>query len=404
MRRWRGAASRSAHVLDHAVGRRLARRQVVIDSRLPAHFMVVRPVLEALRDDPRVDVWACSAEGRADTTAAFVEAGLGDRGLTREQCAWRRFDIYINGDPWCVAPLHRCAHWINFFHGVAGKYDLDRPSPDAHLFDLYDRVAFVNTDRMRRYLASGVVTPGQAALVGYPKLDCLVSGRADRTAIRRNLGLEPWRPTIMYAPTWSSASSLHVAGEAILDTLLAMQCNVIAKLHDNCFVRGERCAGDVDWRARLERFASVPGFHLATSADSVPYMAASDILITDHSSIGFEALAVDQPVIVFDAPDLPRVARINPEKVALLRSAADVVQTVDELARAVTDVLGNPSRRSAERRRVGSEMFHAPGGATARALEIIYDLLNLPLPAGAARSTVVASPSANGATASAAGG
>jgi CDP-glycerol glycerophosphotransferase (TagB/SpsB family) len=359
----------------------MTRRQVVFDSRIPAHFMVVRPVLDALRNDPRVDVWVCSAEGRADTTTAFVEAGLGDRQLTRDQCAWRRFDVYMNGDPWCVAPLHRCAHWINFFHGVAGKYDLDRPPRDAHLFDLYDRVAFINRDRMQRYLESGIVRPDQVALVGYPKLDRLVSGAADGIAVRRRLGLDVDRATAIYAPTWSSASSLHLAGEAIVETLLSKGLNVIAKLHDNCFRPGERCAGDIDWRERLQRFAADPQFHLATSADSVPYMAASDILITDHSSIGFEALAVDQPVIVFDAPDLPRVARINPEKVALLRSAADVVSTVDELATTVTDVLCNPSRRSADRRRVASEMFYAPGGATSRALEMIYRLLGLPAPA-----------------------
>jgi hypothetical protein len=393
MRHWRRTATRSLHAIDHAVGRRVARRQVVFDSRLPVHFMVVRPVLEALRDDPRVDVWVCSAEGRADTTAAFIEAGLGDRQLTRDECAWRRFDVYMNGDPWCVAPLRRCAHWINFFHGVAGKYDLDRPSRDAHLFDVFDRVAFVNTDRMRRYLELGVVTPEQVALVGYPKLDRLVSGTADGIAVRRRLRLDVDRPTVMYAPTWSSASSLHVAGEAIIETLLSMRCNVIAKLHDNCFLRGERCAGDVDWRQRLQRFAAAPQFHLATSADSVAYMAASDILITDHSSIGFEALAVDQPVIVFDAPDLARVARINPEKVALLRSASDVVRTVEELSTTVTDVLRNPSRRSADRRRVASDMFYAPGGATTRALEMIYELLRLPAPAGAMRPSVVASSS-----------
>lgn len=381
MRRWRQAATRTLHAIDQGVGRRMARRQVVLDNRLAVHFMVVRPVIEALRDDPRVDLWVCSGDGRADTTAAFVEAGLGDRQLTRDQIKWRRFDVYMNGDPWSVAPLRRCAHWINFFHGVAGKYDLDQPSKEARLFDRYDRVAFVNTDRMRRYLALGIVRREQAALVGYPKLDRLVSGTADGIAVRRRLGLDVDRPTVMYAPTWSSASSLHVAGEAIIDTLLSMDCNVIAKLHDNCFLRGERCAGDIDWRERLQRFAADSRFHLATSADSVPFMAASDILITDHSSIGFEAQAVDQPVIVFDAPDLVRVARINPEKVALLRSAADVVRTVEELRTAVSDVLRNPSRRSADRRRVASEMFYAPGGATSRALELIYELLDLPAPA-----------------------
>ena len=193
----RRAVSRSLHAIDHAAGRWRGPRQVLVDSRIPAHFMVVRPVVEALRDDPRVAVWVCSAEGRADTVAAFEESGLGDRLVTREHCTWRRFDLYMNGDPWCVASLRRCARWINFFHWVAGKYGLDAPPPDAHLFDLYDRVGFVNRDRMRRYLGSGIVRPEQAVLVGYPKLDRLVTDPPDGIVLRRSIGLDSDRPTVM---------------------------------------------------------------------------------------------------------------------------------------------------------------------------------------------------------------
>ncbi len=48
--------------------------------------------------------------------------------VTREQAEWRRFSLYFNADPWVAARLRRCQHRINFFHGVAGKYDLDLPS------------------------------------------------------------------------------------------------------------------------------------------------------------------------------------------------------------------------------------------------------------------------------------
>jgi hypothetical protein len=385
--RIRRAITQSLHAVDHAAAHWRGRRQVLLYSRIPAHFMAVRPVIEALREDPRVDVSVCSAEGRADTIAAFGESGLADRLLARQQCTWRRFDLYIDGDPWVLADLHRCARRINFFHGVAGKYGLDAPPFDAHLFDWYDRVAFVNRDRMRRYLAARIVKPRQAVLVGFPKLDRLVTDPPDGDMVRRDLGLIPGRLTIMYAPTWSYASSLHIAGEAIIETLLGIGANVIAKLHDNCFERGERFAAGVDWRERLWKFNGRPGFHLATSADSTLYVAASDIIVTDHSSIGFEACAVDRPVIVFDAPDLPRVARINPEKMALLRSASDVVYSVAELPQAVAEALRNPTRRASARRRVAAEMFHDPGRATARALDVIYELLELPAPerAGATR-------------------
>ena len=78
------------------------------------------------------------------------------------------------------ARLRRCARRINFFHGVAGKYDLDRPEGLPLGFEYYDHVAFINRDRMQRYLTAGIVTPRQAVLVGYPKLDRLVNGAYDR--------------------------------------------------------------------------------------------------------------------------------------------------------------------------------------------------------------------------------
>jgi len=55
-----------------------------------------------------------------------------------------------------------------------------------------------------------------AALVGFPRADALVNGAFDGPAVREAIGLDPARPTALYAPTWSPASSLNLAGEAIV--------------------------------------------------------------------------------------------------------------------------------------------------------------------------------------------
>jgi CDP-glycerol glycerophosphotransferase len=247
------------------------------------------------------------------------------------------------------------------------------------VFDTYSRVAFANADRMQRYLDGRIVTRAQAVLVGYPKLDALVNGAFNPTRVRRSLGLDPARPTALFSPTWSSASALHVAGEAIIEHLIAAGINVIAKLHDRSLQTSERFTDGIDWRARLARFAPTGAFALATTADSSPYLAAADLMVTDHSSIGFEYLTLDRPLIVFDAPDLARVARINPEKIALLRSAATVVGGPDALVAAAQAALKDRGRESAARRRVAEEMFYRPGTATNRALHECYALLDLEL-------------------------
>lgn len=379
-RRWRSRLTRVARRLDTAAGRVGGRRTVLFDTRSPLNFGVLRPVLDGLRADARVAV-RITHDDREDIARALKAAGLGPLMVPRSRTPWLRTDLYVNADPWRPAHLHRAARRLNFFHGVAGKYNLDEPSRDALLFTGYDRVAFVNTDRLGRYLARGVVRHEQAVLVGYPKLDALVSGAYDARAVRQSLGFDVDRPTVMYAPTWSPASSLHVAGEAIVEALLDQGLNVIAKLHDNCFLLDAKYAAGVDWRQRLSRFEASGRFALAEVPDASPLLAASDLLVTDHSSIGFEFLALDRPLVVFDAPDLARHARINPEKVAQLRSAATVVASPGELARAVCAALADPAARSSDRRHVAGEMFFRPGTATARALALAYELIALHPPA-----------------------
>jgi hypothetical protein len=341
-----------------------------VELRTPVYHAVLAPIADVLDRDPGLDVRFTSEY--PDRIRPLVGA---DRFVTHAQAEWTRYALYLNADPWAAARLRRCEHRVNFFHGVAGKYDLDRPSGLPMGFECYDRVAFVNRDRMRRYLEAGIVTPDQAALVGYPKLDALAAGRVDGGRVRRGLGLDPARPTVLYAPTYSAASSLHLAGEAIVAALAGAGLNVIVKLHDRSLDPDPRYTDGIDWRARMRRLERAGQIAYVEGADASPLLAAADAMVTDHSSAGFEFLVTDRPLIVFDAPDLPVAARINPDKVALLRSAATVVQTPAALADATRRELRDPTRLAHERRRVAREVFHEPGTATRRAVELVRGLL-----------------------------
>lgn len=362
---------------DFAIGRASGPRTVLVDARTPMNFAVLAPMAERLQQDPRIRA-SFSAEHPAGATRSLPE-WVARRVRSRDDVKWQRFDLCIDADAWNRATLLRCRRRVHFFHGMAGKYDLDCPTSDIGL-DQYDRVAFVNRDRMRRYLEARIVDARSAVLVGFPKADALVNGRYDRAGVCAELGLAPGRRSAIYAPTWSPASSLHLAGRAIVDNLVASGFNVIIKLHDRSLdLSNEKYSGGVDWR---HEFADVaPGrVALVDAADASPLLAASDVMVTDHSSIGFEFCLLDRPLIVFDAPDLARVARINPQKQQLLRSAARVVCHADDVGPAALEELAHLDRRSAQRRAVADEMFYEPGTATDRALAIVYELLELPLP------------------------
>ena len=372
----------AARALDHAVGRQLTRVRVLVDVRTPMNAAVLRPMWATLVHDSRIEL-AFVAEQPATVAQMLAADGVLCPLLRREEATWKRWDLVLTADAWNHTPLRRCRRRMQFFHGVAGKYDLDNPSRlGAAGLDRFDRVAFINASRMNRYVGAGVVSAGQAVLVGYPKLDDLLNGRWAAADVRRSLGLDPSLPTVLFAPTFSVAGALHVAGLNIIRTALERDVNVVVKLHDRSMTPDAHHTAGIDWPAAFAVFASHPRFALARGADIAPLLAAADVLITDHSTVGFEFALLDRPIVVYDAPELLAAARIDSDKWRLLRSMADVVRTPSELASAIAGAFAHPERRS-EARQEARALFAWPGHATARALSVVYELLELPPPTSA---------------------
>jgi hypothetical protein len=108
--------------------------------------------------------------------------------------------------------------------------------------------------------------------------------------------------------------------------------------------------------------------------------------------VGFEFMLLDRPIVVVDCPELLDKARVSQDKAALLRSAAEVVPAED-VAGAVRRGLFHPMRFSAKRRQIASQLFYRPGGASARAVRCVYELLQLSIPdAVSAEPRVAAAP------------
>jgi hypothetical protein len=366
--------------LSHLSDNRL---RVLFEAASPLSVAVFRPVYERLRQDSRLQFWFTASDESWSARETFATGGIYDRILSSAEVRWMKFDAYINTDFWNMTWLRRRTRRIHLFHGVAGKYGLDAPVEIAPVVAAFDRLIFANEDRLARYVEAGMVDreSGQAALIGYPKVDCLVDGSLDRTALANQLGLDPNRPTVLYAPTWSPHSSLNVMGEQVITALSALNMNVIVKLHDRSYTATTRGSGGVDWCQFLERLCRRCGVHLAQGADVSPYLYVSDALVTDHSSVGFEYMLLDRPIVAIDCPMLLEKARVNPQKAQLLRSAARVVSTASQAAAAVTEELANPFHLSRRRREIAASLFYEPGSATGRAVDCVYDLLGLSAPA-----------------------
>jgi glycosyltransferase involved in cell wall biosynthesis len=383
-RRVRARVAHAAHRVDKLLTSRTdGRMRVLFEAASPMSLAVFGPVFRRLATDPRLEFWFTSCDRSWDATAMFRAAGLTERVIRAEQVGWARFDAYINTDFWDMTWMRRKTRRVHFFHGVAGKYGLDAPVRIAPIVATFDRLMFPNRDRLRRYAEAGLVDGDspRAALIGYPKVDCLVDGSLDKNDVVTRLGLDPQRPIVLYAPTWSPYSSLNLMGTEVIAALGRLDANVVVKLHDRSYDVTTRASGGIDWRERLRTVCQRHGAHLVQDADASPYLHAADLLVTDHSSVGFEFLLLDRPVVVIDSPDLVRHARVNPEKVRQLHSAATVVREGTDVGRAVLASLSAPADHHTERLAIADELFYCPGTATLRAVQCLYELLQLPMPA-----------------------
>jgi CDP-glycerol glycerophosphotransferase (TagB/SpsB family) len=372
--------------LAREIDRRMAhycsdRRAVLVNSRTAMNYAVVRPIYEAMRGDRRVQFYFTANEQPGRLADIYREADRHARLLHPRLAMLKRFDAYLTADLlWPRLP--RGARRILMFHGVAGKYANIYDSPDRSMRD-WDRLFFINERRLRNFIKSGAIDCDSrtARLVGYPKLDCLVDGTLNRTAILESLGIDPARRIVLYAPTWSPYSSLNAMGETLVERLGAAGFAVIVKLHDRSRDLEYIHSGGVDWAGRLQPLLRACGGRLADASDASPYLAAADVLVTDHSSVGFEYLLVDRPLIRIEMPQLIAATNIHPEYVALMAEAATSVRTADEAVRAVERAFSEPAKKSVERCAVAGQLFYKPRTATARAVRELYDAIELePIP------------------------
>ena len=353
------------------------RRQILVDGRTAMNYATVAPIVERLQKDPRITIFFTASESPHLLKQIYAEARQPHQLIKPKAAALMHFDAYLTADLlW--ARLPRGARRVQTFHGVAGKYRTVYDSP-ADSMRGWHRLFFINKRRLQNFIDTGAVDADSPAirLIGMPRLDCLVDGTLQRDQILSSIGIDPSRKTVLYAPTWSRYSSVATMGEDIVKRLGAAGYAVIVKLHDRSRQADDYHSGGVDWGARLEPLLKAKGGVLASGSNSSTYLAAADILITDHSSVGFEYLLLDRPLIRIHGPELLEKTDIEPVYVQLMSDASTSVNNIDELCDAVDQNFADPKAKSASRQFVAGEMFYKPGTATSRAVAEMYQVIEL---------------------------
>ena len=198
--------------------------------------------------------------------------------------------------------------WVDLWHAVEA---LDGTS-EGRVKMLKDyNIGFVSSEFfMRHYLSKDKTLSGKLELTGFPRTDPLVDNRFDRRDIMRCMGIPQKKKNILYATTWGKPAageknkpffpfeSDEVIIEKIDKFCTENDCNFIVRMHPN-WERDEKetALKLINCIEKTENIYYIP-FEEYPITEPILYI--SDILITDHSSIGRDFALLNRAMIYLD--------------------------------------------------------------------------------------------------------
>ncbi len=192
---------------------------------------------------------------------------------------------------------------VELFHGIG----IEKPShyKIRHFFDIYFTSGPVVTKKFKKmqkkYKYFKVIE------TGWPKIDHIVG--YNTTDIRKRFKIPENKKVILYAPTHSS--SMESASEILssIDSIQRSDEIWFCKPHE--FMKKE-----------LLLKLKMMNIRLISSYDITPYLHIADVMISDTSSVIYEFLILDKPVITYRT--LSRKSKgINIDSPSQLRTAID---------------------------------------------------------------------------------
>ncbi len=226
---------------------------------------------------------------------------------------------------------------VQIFHGICeekgGHYKI------TGFFDLYCTSGPLITTKFQKLAARHGYF--QVVETGWPKIDALLAP-FERTQLLERLAIPPSHKIILYAPTFSPRFNSSDKILPVIEDLPRFNETWIIKFHDLM---------QLPYRQLFHR---LPGqhFRIYEHYDNIPLLQLADVLISDTSSIVYEFILLDKPVITLGA-------KVRLEKGINLQDATQLRASLDR-------VLTNPAEYQAGRAKVIAEIHPYRDGQNAR--------------------------------------
>lgn len=237
---------------------------------------------------------------------------------------------------------------VQIFHGLCeekgGHYKI------TGFFDLYCTCGPLITTNFKRLTER--YRYFRVKETGWPKIDGLLRPY-DRTELCQRLSLDPSRKIILYAPTFSPKFKSSDEIIKALRDLSQPGEQWIIKFHDLMAAEDRK------------RFQNLPKeyFRIYTGHDNTPLLQVADVLVSDTSSIVYEFMLQDKPVVTIGA-------KVRQDKAINIESVADLRVAVDRS-------LQNPQEFSANRRQTLAQIHpYYDTGNSRRVLTAVAEFLS----------------------------
>lgn len=190
---------------------------------------------------------------------------------------------------------------VNTWHGTPLKY-LGRDDKDSpydygnvgrnliHSTQVLMPNDFTAEIMTRHYEVDRLIS-GAVTTTGYPRNDVLANiSESERKNLRRRIGASLDKPVVLYAPTWRGSSKVQkVDSEKLLADLRLLGSQDDFQL----IFRGHPLSQEL-----LKDF-EIPVLVPAPELSTYELIAAADIVVTDYSSLGIDALVGEAPVVYY---------------------------------------------------------------------------------------------------------
>jgi hypothetical protein len=341
------------------------KKKILFDCQLDFHYYHIQPLLEFLRHDPAFMLTVLKCDGFSHQELQgirYIDADI----LLNE--SWAVYDIYFTTDfgtiPWWFIDVTT----MFFLHGVGPKVSYFA-SEKLKDFDVVLAPGPYVESKQIPFLKEG----GVLYRAGLPV--------TDHYFLQETFSLPPYlkfdnpKPVLLYAPSWSNDYRQFSIDLDILGALSRQEvCNVIIRPHPNLLIP-EKCNG-IDWREIIAEIMLTNkriALHAGSGTSIYDILGCTDILLGDISSIVYEFLVFDRPIILYLKNGVGDFYQSG-DFILETKRACYNMEDADELEIVLLDCLGNKESLSAERKTMLAKSLHNPGRAVPEIIKILNEL------------------------------